>query len=133
MTKTKLLPLPKSVKFWREWLAEPACDFHGLIGGHDEIDATQEHDRQLADLRDRGVMPWEAAAIVLAQYPLSAEPGSYAGDDAMPLAFKAGAVVMAQYLALRDDGQLTADAVAIIDRQWHTLAEAAGITPKDGP
>jgi hypothetical protein len=39
--------------------------------------------------------------------------------------------VMDQYLAMRDDGQLDAEAVRLIDRRWHRLAKAAGILPAD--
>lgn len=128
---SKKLPLPTSTRFWRDWLADPACEFHGLTGVDRDSDPQIEQDRQLADLRDRGVLPWEAAAIVLAQFPAGAEPGSYEGNDKMPLAFRAGAVVMDQYLAMASDGQIDAETVRRIDRRWHDLAKAAGILPID--
>ena len=100
--RTKQLPLPRSNVFWRRVLADP-FEIHGLMHDEGVLEALQR-------LRDDGLLPWEAAAVVLA-----ATPGLGNTEE---LACQAAEVVLEQF-----DGE-TED---LLRRKWLDLKNGAGL------
>ena len=110
--RARLLKLPTSPRFWRSWLEAPALDIHGLTD-------PESIDDQLGELRERGVTPHEAFAVVWWHCP------GFSADARLTLARRAGELIVEQCFNLVGDFALSRDDANLVDRTWRADLAAA--------
>ena len=110
--RARLLKLPTARRFWRSWLEDPALDIHLLT----DLDAV---DQQLGELRERGVTPHEAFAVVWWHC------SGFASINRLTLARRAGEMIIEQCFNLVGDLALSRADAEIVDSTWRADLKAA--------
>ncbi len=117
--RARLLKLPTARRFWRSWLEDPALDIHLLT----DLDAV---DQQLGELRERGVTPHEAFAVVWWHC------SGFSSVDRLALARRAGEMIVEQCFNLVSDLSMSRDDAKLVDQMWRADLAAADMGEAGG-